>query len=107
VLDDQTFIALLAGAVALSVQAGLVRHSARVKAASTVHADRMGALLGSHADRMEALMKEHTKAMTDHVLTVERFFTMGIKGQVLASVDIADSRAEQDSGSFRVYDGRH
>lgn len=107
ILDNQTFIALLAGAVALSVHVGLIRHSARMELASTAHADRMQALLEGHADHMEALMKEHTKAMTDHVLTVERFFTMGIKGQVLASVDVADSRAEQDSGSFRVYNGHH
>lgn len=72
--------ALRAGALALTILAGLARCASRV----------------------EKAMREHTKAMTEHVLTVERVFKMS--GRADAQCE-TDARLATGTDSFRVYRG--
>lgn len=94
VFDLQVFAAMLAAALALTIMRALNRHSERVQATTT-----------AHAKRVESAILEHTKAMKDHVLALERFFQMGLKGHVIASVDVAEQRSRADTGPFKVYNG--
>lgn len=78
--------------------------AALVAAAATVS---VAAAMRYHGQRVEESTREHAALMSKQILTIERFFEMGVRSDTRAKIDVADSRARNGHGTgpFRVYNG--
>ncbi len=66
----------------------------------------VASMLSFHADRMERMTMEHARHLSERVLTIERFFGIGVKSNTLAHLEAGELHAPLgDTGPFRAYRG--
>lgn len=90
-------LALAVGAGAtLTIYAVALACTARIIAA-------VDATAREHAERMEKATAKHAELLSKHVLALDHFFGMGVKSDVLAKVDLAETRAMNGTGPFAAH----
>lgn len=96
----------LSGTSILAVAIG-VGATAAVCAVSLECMVRIVRKVEDHARRVELATATHAEMLAKHILTLDRFFEMGLQSDRLARTNATDLRpwASQGTGPFRMYNG--
>jgi hypothetical protein len=108
-LSGRAFIAACTAMGVIAYAAISRRRAERVERATERSAERIERATERHAERMEKATAAHTEHMRNHVLAIEKFFSIAIRSETTAKIDAARLREgthDSDTGPFRVYNGR-